>query len=97
MSQGRPLSPSLSAAFTKAVDPAHPHELQFGYSDAKGKASERRALPFEVKDGILFAFCLDRRELRKFVIERMDSIKVGPAFIPAEGHVVVKFSPPDPQ
>lgn len=62
-------------------------ELQFGYRDAEGSATERRVRPIELtQDGdawYLRAFCYSRQAERNFRIAQMADLRAGAAAEPA--------------
>jgi predicted DNA-binding transcriptional regulator YafY len=65
-----------------------PKLLLFTYTDASGKVSRRRVEPYELRDGELFAHCLDREALRRFKVSHMTGIAHGQPFVPRQAIVI---------
>jgi len=61
------------------VSPA-PHTLRFTYRAASGEITDREAEPYELKNGILFAWCLEKNAIRQFKLDGMTNVVIGKPF-----------------
>lgn len=50
--------------------------LEITYVDAKGKQSIRKVEPYEIKDGKLFAHCVDKNGIRAFKLDNLVSGRI---------------------
>lgn len=57
--------------------------VSISYLDSKGNFSERLVEPYEIKNGSLFAYCLEKESIRNFKL----------ANINAAYHSTIKFKP----
>lgn len=67
-------------AIQRAMVKSAPHTVRFDYTDAEGETSSREAEPYEIKDGKLFGWCLERDALRQFKLENMSGVTIGQPF-----------------
>lgn len=77
-----PVAREAYQACQRAMIALAPKLVEFTYVDSTGDASARRAEPYELKDGKLFAWCLTRNAIRQFKLESMTEVRVGESFKP---------------
>ena len=52
------------------------HTLMINYTDAKGDGSQREVEPYELKDGGLWAYDIDKGGIRQFKFDRISNAKM---------------------
>lgn len=72
----------------KAMLQPAPRTVYFTYTDTKGVMSQRHVEPYEIKGDTLFAWCLTRDALRRFLITEIQDITLGAPFAPRQKIVV---------
>ena len=50
--------------------------IKIGYIDKKGARSLRLVEPYEIKNNKLYAYCLEKRATRAFIISNINSVEV---------------------
>lgn len=56
--------------------------VMFTYTDRHGAVTTRDVEPYEINDGQLFGFCLEKDTFRRFELERMSDVSIGSQFKP---------------
>lgn len=82
------LSPQEQSAYREiqgAMIGNPPRTITFDYVDSEGKKSRREAEPYEMKNGRLFGWCLERDALRQFKLAGMTQVMPARPFRPRPG------------